>query len=492
MLIIEFRFPAGRYHATPWGRNVNEGEVEWPPSPYRLARAIIDIWKRRRPEWSETRVRPLLEAFSGTPRFCLPLATTAHTRSYLSTNGLNNPLNKQLIFDAFVIVGRDEKLLVGLETALDASALGDLNELLSEMNYLGRSESWVEARAYEGDTDIKWNCTPSTVDFDPGGSTVGLACLRGPTDYAELSHRPEKIEWNGKKLKKTGKACSWVEAVCMDTKRLLDEGWSAPPALLWSQYLRAKNVTTASIPSFNQEARVIRCARYALTSKVLPRIAETASVAEKIRHKLMGIHKHIQSDNPLLVSPKFSGKDAGGNPLQGHRHAFFIPTDEDDDGRLDHLMIHAADPYEPSELLALDKLRSVWQSNGRPDVNIVLVSLTENPPGQQARKWVSVTPFVTARHYRRGRGSYLEWLSDEIRRECRFHGHPDPITIEWISATIHSGHPLRWFEFIRGKKEETPLRGHGCIISFDEPVMGPIALGAACHYGLGQFVPHEG
>jgi len=31
MLIIELEFPAGRYHANPWGRNVNEGEVEWPP-----------------------------------------------------------------------------------------------------------------------------------------------------------------------------------------------------------------------------------------------------------------------------------------------------------------------------------------------------------------------------------------------------------------------------------------------------------------------------
>jgi len=28
---IKLNFPAGRYHATPWGRHVNEGVAEWPP-----------------------------------------------------------------------------------------------------------------------------------------------------------------------------------------------------------------------------------------------------------------------------------------------------------------------------------------------------------------------------------------------------------------------------------------------------------------------------
>ncbi len=41
MIVLELRFPAGRFHATPWGRHVNEGAVEWPPSPWRLMRALI-------------------------------------------------------------------------------------------------------------------------------------------------------------------------------------------------------------------------------------------------------------------------------------------------------------------------------------------------------------------------------------------------------------------------------------------------------------------
>jgi len=41
MITLAFHFPGGRYHATPWGHQVNEGLVEWPPSPWRLLRALL-------------------------------------------------------------------------------------------------------------------------------------------------------------------------------------------------------------------------------------------------------------------------------------------------------------------------------------------------------------------------------------------------------------------------------------------------------------------
>ena len=47
MLAISFTFPAGRYHATPWGRHVNEADVAWPPDLWRIARALIAVWHRK-------------------------------------------------------------------------------------------------------------------------------------------------------------------------------------------------------------------------------------------------------------------------------------------------------------------------------------------------------------------------------------------------------------------------------------------------------------
>ena len=183
MLTIEMKFPAGRYHATPWGRNVNEGVVEWPPSPYRLARAIIDVWKRRRSDWSSERVFPILEAFSKTAYFSLPPATAAHTRSFLSSN-LTDPTAKQLIFDAFVAVDPAFSAFIGIDHQLADSSVQDLDELLSELNYLGRSESWIKAGIRTTESGIEWNSIPA--DMSRGGKdgdTVRVAGLLPPSGH---------------------------------------------------------------------------------------------------------------------------------------------------------------------------------------------------------------------------------------------------------------------------------------------------------------------
>ncbi len=491
MIVIELQFPAGRFHATPWGRNVNEGEVEWPPSPYRLARALVDVWKRRKPAWPEERMEPVLKALNVPPKYLLPAAAAAHTRSYLSSN-TKDPTDKQLIFDAFVVIDRCEKVLMGFEGDLSPESRRDLQELLEEINYFGRSESWVRAGLADGLSDIEWNCFPTGLESaGPDHETVQVACLLPPERYAELPHRPEKKE---KKQVKTGKACSWIEALCMTTKDLLKEGWSNPPALFRVDYARRSDSLRPrpgrSAPGLKGG---FRCAKYALCSTVLPNVEETASFAERIRGKLMGIHKRIKNNDPALVSPVFSGKDPEGRPLKGHRHAFFLPLDEDGDGRLDHLLIYAADPFDEGELAALDNLRSVWQSNRRPDVRLVLVSLSAELPGQKSvKKWVSASPFVSSRHYRKGRGTYQEWLDAEIMKECTFHGLPEPVGIEWISHPLTTTRQIRWFEFIRSRKDVRPFRGYGCILEFNESVRGPFALGSGCHFGLGLFVRYNG
>jgi CRISPR-associated protein Csb2 len=478
MLVIELQFPTGRYHATPWGRNVNEGEPEWPPSPYRLARAVVDVWKRRKPSWSQERVEPLLQALSGPARFHLPAATFAHTRSFLSSN--TKDLNdKQLIFDAYVVLEQDAKVLMGFNCDLEATSLRDLNVLLEELNYLGRSESWVRSRIVRSGSEIDWNCHPAIgTPVSDRKEMVRVACLLLPDEYARLSTKLEDF--------------IWLDALCLTTKELLDQGWSNPPALSWQNYLRPKEPLQVSLRKSPTRLQVrFRSARYALSSNVLPSIKETVSFAERVRNHLMGIHKRIRNQDPSLVSPVFSGKAPNGEPLNGHAHAFYLPLDEDGDGRLDHLMVHASQPFESSEIMALDQLRSVWQPHGRPDINFVLVSLSAETPQQRGVRWVSATPFVTSRHYRRGRGTYGEWLSAEIAKECAFHGLPSPSSVEWIPRTLHTFHPIRWLEFMRSRKSMPLLRGFGCILTFEEPVAGPFALGSGCHFGLGLFIPYD-
>jgi CRISPR-associated protein Csb2 len=50
MVAIQIAFPWGRYYAHPWGLNpVRLREAEWPPSPWRLLRALASSWFRGNP-----------------------------------------------------------------------------------------------------------------------------------------------------------------------------------------------------------------------------------------------------------------------------------------------------------------------------------------------------------------------------------------------------------------------------------------------------------
>ena len=85
MFALAFRFPAGRYHATPWGRNVNEADIAWPPEPWRLLRALIATYWRKgdRARWSADDLARLIDTLAQTlPEYQLPLR--GHPRPHAS------------------------------------------------------------------------------------------------------------------------------------------------------------------------------------------------------------------------------------------------------------------------------------------------------------------------------------------------------------------------------------------------------------------------
>src|SRR5262245_34507239 len=105
MITIELRFPGGHYHATPFGHHVNEGLVEWPPSPWRLLRALISTGFTRL-GWSEVPLagRMLVEQLAAQlPTYVLPPATIAHSRHYMPLGLLDQKTT--LVLDAWANVG---------------------------------------------------------------------------------------------------------------------------------------------------------------------------------------------------------------------------------------------------------------------------------------------------------------------------------------------------------------------------------------------------
>src|SRR5580692_2680802 len=149
-ITIKMTFPAGRYHATPWGRHVNEGVPEWPPSPWRLLRALVAVWRRTCRECSETQVRRILEPLTQPPRFRLPPHRVAHTRHYMPWEK-KGPADRTLVFDTFVCVGRKDPLFVGWpDVELLPEDRSALSTLLKNLTSLGRAEGWIHAELISG------------------------------------------------------------------------------------------------------------------------------------------------------------------------------------------------------------------------------------------------------------------------------------------------------------------------------------------------------
>ena len=91
-----------------------------------------------------------------------------------------------MIFDAFAAVNRADPLAVAwpnIELPDDQRSL--LDDLLAVMGYLGRVESWVEAKRI--DTAPNANCRPGdgAIDSDTGELKGELVTLYAPLPLAE-------------------------------------------------------------------------------------------------------------------------------------------------------------------------------------------------------------------------------------------------------------------------------------------------------------------
>lgn len=483
MPVLELCFPAGRYHATAWGRNVNEGEPEWPPSPFRLARALLDIRYRRHDELSEDVTAHTLSLLAGHPRFSLPPVRAMAVKCYLDQN--KKELEKQPVLDAFVCMEKNAALYMELPQNASEEDLKVLAQLVTELNYLGRSESWVAARLCDSlPPDRIWNFVPSTLSGS-GEERIMLQTLLDPEQYADLPYQPIKKQGSRKV------PCSWLEALSMPTFQLQKEGWNRHPLLGRCMYSTVLS-EAPSLPVVHKEREgEAYCVTYALRSKPLPSITHALPLAERLRAGLMSRHKQICGSDPARVSPMFSGKDEHDNPLKGHRHAFFWPRDIDGDGKIDHVHIWLPRPVTQEERMALEGLRHVWAS-GAELAELVFLHCVPQQALPATHTVVSATPVVFGRHYKPRKGSHTDWLNEEICRACREQGLPEPDSIKAFPfLPIRDGAHLSWNSFSRQRKDRPSTQGYGFRLHFDSPVHVPFALGSLAHFGMGLFVNDE-
>jgi CRISPR-associated protein Csb2 len=472
MIAVKMRFLAGRFHATPWGHHVNEGVVEWPPSPWRLLRSLTATFYRARPSGvTQDHLRRIVAALAASPSFNLPSAITSHTRHYDQANGGIK------FFDAFVALDPQEAvwcLWSGAE--LEDEDRKALAALLRDLGTFGRAESWCEAELSGGDDAPQ----PNSMPFEEGQSLARLEPVRVllPEDGGEAVL--DRL---------------LIETATMRKGRQLD-----PAGSRWVTYTRPADALRARKAAPPRRATPVvtpTVARFALDSAVLPLVQDALPFAEQVRRAL--IRNHVETEHSEVIT----GKRIDGVPLEGHAHAHYLPTDEDGDGRLDHITIYAPRGFGSEDVAALGALRTIYRKGNTPEVRMVLTGTgaAEDFAGAgllfgPSRRWRSVTPFSLPRFATRGAGKPprpRDRPEEQLKRELRLRGLPEPVSVRRVDEYVPGERPpLRWLEFqTRRFKGETGYGLAGFEIEFAETAPGPLALGFACHFGLGLFVPAD-
>ena len=280
---IALTFPAGRFHATPWGHHVNEALPEWPPSPWRFLRSLASVWKRKLPHLSREAVEGVLSEMARTrPAFHLPPATLGHTRHYMPLNSTDES-KRTKVFDAFVSLAHDSDVVFHWPDANLPDGARTLALLLSQLGYFGRAESWCAARMLS--------------DFDPGR----INCTAGSTSTSQeavrvLTADPETWKrWDFSDRKIIRPDPPWN--LLAETADLHLERWSDPPGSKWVTYARPTDCF-APRPSPRRGSPWDAKTDYIVARYVidvahgrgpLPLVIDTLPLAEQARRSLLSI-----------------------------------------------------------------------------------------------------------------------------------------------------------------------------------------------------------
>lgn len=537
MPTLRIRFPAGRYHATPWGHHVNEGLIEWPPSPWRLLRALLAAgygalhWPADGPPDAARSL--ILKLASTLPRYGLPPASGAHSRHYMPLARLDGGREKTtLVIDTWASVG-DGELLVQWDAALTPEERGQLARLASCLGYLGRSESWAEAELLDVDLPFPADdvCYPCGADGSPGPGWEQISMLAPLPDAQYAQWRSQAVasalagipvaDASGKKLTKADRQAierrHKAEAsfpanvlACMQvtTDWLRAHGWNQPPGSQKVFYWRPADALEVAAPIGKRQLRKAPAVEAVLLSMstasgndhVLPTVYRSLPQAELLHRALVQASSRISG----VPHPVLRGCDDAGRPLAGpHRHAHVVPLDLDGDGHLEHMLIWAPAGLDAQAQAAIRGVRTTFTKGAIAPLRLAieavgsLQSLADLPEGvgerlrrllaaQGATEWISVTPFFAPRYIKKqGRNG----LQEQARAELASRQLPAPRSIEVLD--LHDSPEwmaFRHFVHVRRKGPQPPARLPFALrLQFDSPICGPVCLGYGSHFGLGLF-----
>lgn len=526
-VIIEVELTSGRYHAHVWGEaQFGMGEPEWPPSPWRLFRALASAWfsATPRPCTADERDR-MLEALgrASPPKYLLPRVAFQEIRYFQPIPG-----TRVAHHDHFAVL-QGGRVFVVFGAQLSEPQRTALDALLARLRYFGRAESRAVFRLLDAvpNADGLFQVQP----FGGAALTNGNHVRRVLCPSQERTFQASDLwsprppvnldlndlntpgvntlkEWcRERDLSSTGKKQDLVDRLrgyqegrdapggspvhLVDT--LLSQKKPLPDGCRWVDYVLPRESIVWELPGRrawmvpgHASSVAVRSIRFRLCRRVPLPLIDTVAVARAFRESAV---REFSRRTDGGHSTTLTGRDADGNVCRGHRHAYYLPKGSGVSPHLEELFVvipqGTLSPDELEAILSVGHLR-LRASDPYP-VAVVHEAIQRNDQAPvRSRRWRAVTPFLPPRRGRQGhpQAAPVEQLIESVERVYGpYHLPADvmpqgrtPVRCHEYEAEDGHWHLTRrvafWFE-----------------LRFQGPVDLSLPIGSDTHFGLGQFEP---
>lgn len=499
--IIEVKLTAGRYHAHPWGvSQYGIGEPEWPPSPWRLLRALAAAWFNFQQPTDDPQKRDrLLEALgrAGRTRIIVPRAAFGELRFFqpvLKDSEINKRVDHR---DLFAVV-QGERFWFVFDTTLIDEQKSLLDRLLSRIRYFGRSESRAVLRRVDE--------VPASTDECPLFDSVPLRSEAHSYSANPIITRPvlcPGAQTNGS-----------LDFVASDLWRILDRNQNSsddlprhltdlcidayrplPNGCEWVDYALPARAIVHELPHRQRTIQrasdvAVREIRFRLSRRTPIPVEHTVRVARAFRDEAV---RHFNRLAPGQHSVALTGCLESGSPQRGHDHLYYLPQPSARTGSIEFLSVYVTSGHlntaEFNALLSVERLR--LRPNDPYPITIVAEAVSNNMGRTMAssRCWRSSTPLVIPERVQRDLSNAP--LHDWIARILVGTGLPTTLTIAGKPRQVMVAVHLYVTDDSGTKKPQFSRRwGYELELDFSQNVtLTQPALGKDAHFGLGQFEP---
>ncbi len=489
--IIEVKLLSGRYHAHVWGESqFAMAGPEWPPSPWRLLRALASAWFCAQPPlFPEDKRDGLLGALvrSGAPTLRLPRTSFHEIRYYDPIwDADKNAPTRALHHDHFA-VPEGGRFWFCFKTALPPDQRQLLADLLERLRYFGRSESrarlcLVDNLELPKDVQV-WESKPRD-GTQPGMPIVYRRVLCASKDNFQASYL-----WSlssNHTNSGTGHPTHLVDAL-LEKRRPLPDGarWVeyVVPAAALVHEIRPRVSASPVTPSV-EVAEI----RFRLNRRIPIPLRYVVAVARAFRDAAVKAHQERTGQMSLILS----GRQLDGAVAQGHQHAYYLPRLRPGAMTLEELLVRVPGGHLTQQ--ELDALLGVGRiCVGGPNYPITVVPEAVVAAAEAAtpvRQWHSITPFLPPLRHRQGRS---ETCAEQQAIACAEEVCGRCPTVKSLSGPgglgcVSSALAHEYGTGGRGWTLTSRL-GFWLQLTFDEPVCLNRPLGADAHFGAGQFAP---